>query len=397
MPENEDRNLAPLAHAVGERVPVTRGNVDPAVGGQSMANAFIALLVNSEGVEDDLSDLGAHIVAEAAERRQALLGEPVGEEGFRPALPAPDSARHAENPVAVADGTRVAWGCIASLPSYLMTVVRAQGREIFRSIPCYSALERELAPKGRDAMAEMQVLANVGGGGPHAQADIDRVARWIRDHGRPLDARTLTLPRIPGYNPRIILACDEERSFLLVSEPAFRGQQPSTYVYGWEGGMRFYRDRLEASDDLKALMVNRLLPAGMVSTAPALPAPPAASATASALPAVRRSPAAASDPVRRPRQRPPQAQPAPSAATGLAAAFMDIGFSKHGTVAGPELTRPTDDGGKATLVSAEDGVPLHKAGSLRLVVIDNDGELVGEAVVASVDDLDAALSPAPRP
>lgn len=389
MPENQDLRAPVPVPAVAGRVPAPRGGNQVAVpdADMTMADAFMALLSNSEGLEDDVSDDAAYFLAEAAGRRPPLLAETGYGDGSMQELPAPDAARQVENPVAVADGTQVAWGRIFDLPTYQVNAIRGQGREIFRSLPCYAALERELAPKGRDALGELQMLANVGGGGPHPQGEIDRVARWIRDNGRPVDARTLNLPRIPGYAPRIILACDEERSFLLVSEPAFKGmQQGSTYIYGWSGGMRFYRERPAAGDALGAVMVNRLPPPGV--GAPPVAALPAPQGNRTAVPADAAP--------RRARQRPAPA--APASPSSLAAAFMDIGFSKHGTAAGPELTRATEGGGSATLVSAEDGVPLHKAGSLRLVVRDEAGDLVGEALVGSVDELDVAMAPAgPRP
>lgn len=122
--------------------------------------------------------------------------------------------------------------------------IRNLGRSIFRAIPCYAEMERRCRGENLDPLGEVNVIANIDGGGPHDANQLNGMARWIRENGKIQDAARMEMPTIMrGYAPEIILATNEDSSFLLVKESRRNGAPvDATYIYTWAGGDRFYNN-----------------------------------------------------------------------------------------------------------------------------------------------------------
>ncbi len=331
----------------------------------------------------------------------------------------------------------IRWEQIYGTPGYLQQMIRAFGRELFRTFPCFAEHERMAAQAGRDALGELHVLANLGGSGPSHQIDLDQAATWVRANGVPIDAATFNFPHMEGYNPSVVLAADADRSYLLVNERRDMGAPvDSMYVYSWPGGMGFYHDKLPAQDRVaRRVGVQRMVEpprravAGGRNARPQLPPGMGAGAAQGgrlrvppmidvqqverapprqprddgrgrvALDAMMEVPALP-DAARARREcdaRRPVAAAQVTTST-LTEALVGLGFKRGGSPEGPVLRLRSEDGMEAIARGVEPNVPLHLATTMRLVVRDETGGIVVDDVVASRDDVEAALAgPSPRP
>lgn len=127
---------------------------------------------------------------------------------------------------------------------YLGDQIRTLGRSIFRNFPCFAEMTRISRQQDRDPLGDVQVLANIDSQGPHNENQINQMANWIRENGQIRDASQLEMPNIMrGYRPELILATNEDTSFLLVRETRRNGAPvDATYIYTWAGGNRFYNN-----------------------------------------------------------------------------------------------------------------------------------------------------------
>lgn len=310
---------------------------------------------------------------------------------------------------------------------------RAMGSMIFQAMPCFTRHTDLSVQQGRDPLGEVQVLANIGGMGPSDQAELDTMARAIRENGVMVDAAEVEFPMVmPGYRPRIILAADIENSYLMVEETTERGGLVNaTYIYAWQGGRGFY-DNPEARTALAGLHAQANAPrpapapAQAAIAAPAFGRVPAARAwrpppghvapvrrieapvteapvAQAAIPARQPGPAAvvvAARPVVRAAEptaprvdpRPPtikavtQASVAPGRATSTLASFRASGFIPVGTASGPALYRDLPGGGRL-LVRAQDGASLPRATLFSAAIEDPDG-----AETSTLRDVDGPVA-----
>jgi hypothetical protein len=111
------------------------------------------------------------------------------------------------------------WYTIAQLPGYLRDGIRSTGRTLFQTFT-------------RTNMEDINVLANLHGGGPNEQRELNAVAGWARQNARAnqrqADAMTAHFGDvIPGYEPEIQMYTTPELTFLVVQDPA------GHYVYSW--------------------------------------------------------------------------------------------------------------------------------------------------------------------
>ena len=127
---------------------------------------------------------------------------------------------------------------------FLGDQIRTLGRAIFRNFPCFAEMTRISRQQERDPLGDVQVLANINGQGPHNSNQINQMANWIRENGQIRDANQMEMPNIMrGYRPELILATNEDTSFLLVRETRRNGAPvDATYIYTWAGGNRFYNN-----------------------------------------------------------------------------------------------------------------------------------------------------------
>ena len=158
----------------------------------------------------------------------------------------------------VAVAVQPVWKPIFELPGYGARnaqgqAVRALGRSIFRSFPCFRLMEEECRAAGRDPLGEVQVMFDIGGREPRVREQINAMASWINQNGMAIDAGQIEFPRImPGYRPEIMLATSRDESFLMVHEtPAGGAQMESFYIYTWRGGHEFYNNNDQAHNALQ--------------------------------------------------------------------------------------------------------------------------------------------------
>ena len=139
------------------------------------------------------------------------------------------------------------WHRVYDLPRYYQNQIRGLGRGVFRRFPCFAEHEAVMTQMGHDPLGSIQVMANLNGQGYPSEAwELNAIAEWVlgAGGGRVVDARELTFATVmPDYTPRVIVACTETESFLLVQELVEMGAPAdSTYIYRWHGGLRYYRD-----------------------------------------------------------------------------------------------------------------------------------------------------------
>lgn len=139
------------------------------------------------------------------------------------------------------------WHRVYDLPRYYQNQIRGLGRGVFRRFPCFASHEELMTQMGHDPLGSIQVMANLNGQGYPSEAwELNAIAEWVlgAGGGRVVDTRELAFGTVmPDYTPRVIVACTETESFLLVQELVEMGAPAdSTYIYRWHGGLQFYRD-----------------------------------------------------------------------------------------------------------------------------------------------------------
>lgn len=151
-----------------------------------------------------------------------------------------------------AETSQPRWLTIYDLPGYMRDGVRVLGRTIFRSFPCFKKHERAATEAGHEPLGSIRVLAAIQGGGPSTDAELNVMARWVRQNGVVIDHAELEFPlAIEGYRPRVILSATDNQSFLMVEDSRERGAPcDALYIYSWVGGREFY---LGAGDGLQQL------------------------------------------------------------------------------------------------------------------------------------------------
>jgi hypothetical protein len=110
------------------------------------------------------------------------------------------------------------WHMVKHLPGYLAAPIRAIGRAVFK-------------PFTRTPIEEIQVIANLMGGGPNEERELNAVAGYLLIHGhRDRDAEIIFHDKIPNYTAEIKVFKDRGMTYLLVND--FAGH----YIYAWPTG-----------------------------------------------------------------------------------------------------------------------------------------------------------------
>lgn len=299
------------------------------------------------------------------------------------------------------------WHRLARAPGYSVSQIRALGRFIYNTFPCFERQNREIEAAGGDPLAEIRLIANWGQG-PNPQAELDVMASWVRANGTIIDVDEIELPvQFPGYRPRIILAADADRSYLLVHEQRAMGcPMDAMYIYTWLGGTAYYLGNRQGLDRLRGMTADALpqpaprlpAPEPVERIRPARrPAPGRADVPARPAPAVPGAAVAVRDKSAR-RERLaalPVAEEAKTSTDFLAALGAD-GFAPFGDAGGPGRRKALPDGGLA-VVRGESGRTLANSTSFRLQVFDSAGTLVAEEPVADLSDVSELLSGSSAP
>lgn len=283
------------------------------------------------------------------------------------------------------------WHSVRNLPAATQRPIMAFGRSVFRNFPCFQQLETRRRQAGADALAEVRLLASIGGRGPSTHAEVDEMSNWIRANGTALDAGQVGFGRVmPGYRPNIILAATESESFLLVQETRANGAPAdASYVYSWEGGLAPYLANDQRRRVLEGMLADQqpALPAPdeeimepIVRLADPVPEPVVARAAApEAAPARRAAPrrAARAGGNRPTPPRPDAPATRPVGAVAPMAAFRAAGFAPFGSDEGPALRKTLEDGTTA-LVFGESGRSLALAKKFTVRLLDADGDTIDE-------------------
>ncbi|MGU3404751.1 hypothetical protein [Methylobacterium brachiatum] len=285
------------------------------------------------------------------------------------------------------------WTRVRDMPgAYLQNEgIRALMRRQQRQWPCFARHEAIWEAQGRDPLG-MVVGLNLVQGMPGADADeIQRVAGWIRENGVVIDAQRVDFGQAFGnYTAEAVLATTEDKTFLLVREPAENGFS-GMHIYAWDGGTAVYRDgpgRAFLAERAEVRAVARpaeriAAPAGLLP-GPAEPRPVAVQERGDgdrrAL--VRALPAAAS--------------PSVAAATDRLAPLRAAGFQPWGSKEGPCLRRPEEDG-TTTVLLGEQGRPLARSETFRVRSLDQAGTVLDERAIDDPEDLLRGPASGPRP
>jgi hypothetical protein len=284
------------------------------------------------------------------------------------------------------------WTRVRDMPgAYLQNEgIRALMRRQQRQWPCFARHEAIWEAQDRDPLG-MVVGLNLVQGMPGADADeIQRVAGWIRENGVVIDAQRVDFGQAFGnYTAEAVLATTEDKTFLLVREPAENGFS-GMHIYAWDGGTAVYRDgpgRAFLAERAEARAVARpaeriAAPVGLLP-GPAEPQPVAVQERAGDRRAmVRALPAAAS--------------PSVVAATDRLAPLRAAGFQPWGSKEGPCLRRPEEDG-TTTVLLGEPGTPLARSETFRVRSLDQAGTVLDERAIDDPEDLLRGPASGPRP
>lgn len=275
--------------------------------------------------------------------------------------------------------------------------IRALMRRQHRQWPCFARHEAIWEAQGRDPLG-MIVGLNLVEGMPGSDRDeIQRVAGWIRENGVVIDANRVDLGQaFDNYVSEAILATTEDKSFLLVREPAQNGFE-GMHIYSWDGGTAAYRD-----GPGRAFIEERAQARAVEQPAPRLAAPAGLlPARAGATREIERPASPARAPAESGRKAlvralPTASSPSVAAASDRLAPLRAAGFQPWGSAEGPCLRRAEDDG-STTVLLGEKGKPLAKSETFRVRSLDQAGALLDERTVDDPTDLLQPPASGPRP
>ena len=283
------------------------------------------------------------------------------------------------------------WTRVRDMPgAYLNNEgIRAFMRRQHRQWPCFARHERMWEAAGRDPLGMVAGLNLVRGLPGSDEREIHAVAGWIRANGVVIAADRVDHGQALGhYVTEVVLATTDDKSFLLVREPADNGFE-GMHIYCWEGGTAVYRDGVG-----RAFLEQKAQARALAAPQPRLPGP-TLEVHAPEPPALRR---VASDADRRTTVRalPAASSPSVAAMSDRLSPLRAAGFAPGGSKEGPFLGRREDDG-TVTQVFGEKGKMLAKSDTFRIRSLDQDGAVLDERTVADPEDALRAPSSGPRP
>lgn len=291
------------------------------------------------------------------------------------------------------------WTRVRDMPgAYLQNEgIRALMRRQQRQWPCFARHERIWEAQGRDPLG-MVVGLNLVQGMPGANAaEIQRVAGWIRENGVVIDAQRVDFGQALGnYVAEAVLATTEDKTFLLVREPAENGFE-GMHIYAWDGGTAVYRDgpgRAFLAERAQARAVER--PAERLAAPVGLLPGRIAERAVVATPVPERGAGAAVDRRALVKALPAASSPSVAAATDRLAPLRAAGFQPWGSQEGPCLRRPEEDG-TTTVLLGEKGKPLARSEAFRVRSLDQDGAVLDERTIDDPEDLLRGPASGPRP
>ncbi|MGU3658567.1 hypothetical protein [Methylobacterium fujisawaense] len=366
-----------------------------------MRDEYVTADLNRDLARNRLEDAGRPALALPPGRvgapvAAARLAGPVPAAEPRPAAGLPALLGAARVPAVAGEVPQArGWTRVRDMPgAYLQNEgIRALMRRQQRQWPCFARHEAIWEAQGRDPLG-MVVGLNLVQGMPGSDAgEIQRVAGWIRENGVVIDAQRVDFGQALGnYVAEAVLATTEDKTFLLVREPAENGFS-GMHIYAWDGGTAVYRDgpgRAFIEQRAEARAVAR--PADRLAAPVGLLPGPAEQRPA----AVEVRERDAGDRRALVRALPAAASPSVAAATDRLAPLRAAGFQPWGSKEGPCLRRPEEDG-TTTVLLGEPGKPLAKSEAFRVRSLDQAGAVLDERTVDDPEDLLGGPVAGPRP
>jgi hypothetical protein len=113
---------------------------------------------------------------------------------------------HAVNPT---------WHAVSNLPGNMSRAILTLGRALFKSFT-------------RTPTEDIVMIGNVGGQGPNSTREVNSVAAWVKENGRPVDAAKIDFDQsIPGYSASVKHYVVGGVRFKIVKD------QFGDYIYAW--------------------------------------------------------------------------------------------------------------------------------------------------------------------
>lgn len=106
------------------------------------------------------------------------------------------------------------WHMVKNLPGYMQQAIRKLGKMVF-------------AQYTRTPIEKIQVLANLQGGGPNSQREMNAIAGWAVENGTKVTTGEIDFSVMPGYKADVMVYNVEGSQLMIVSDDF--GQ----YVYAW--------------------------------------------------------------------------------------------------------------------------------------------------------------------
>lgn len=113
---------------------------------------------------------------------------------------------HAVNPT---------WHAVSNLPGNMSRAILTLGKALFKAFT-------------RTPTEDIVMIGNVGGMGPNSNREVNSVAAWVKEHGRPVDAAKIDFDQsIPGYSASVKHYVVGGVRFKVVKD------QFGDYIYAW--------------------------------------------------------------------------------------------------------------------------------------------------------------------
>lgn len=135
----------------------------------------------------------------------------------RKSLPKATDAKESAAPAIVGDDPR--WLRLDQLPGFMWQAIRAMGQSVF-------------SPLTRTALDRIEVIADLGGNGPHSRQQIDATSHRLRMQSCPsniVEYSAAELAQLFGglYRAQAIQFETPDLTYLLVKDPM------GSYIYRW--------------------------------------------------------------------------------------------------------------------------------------------------------------------
>jgi hypothetical protein len=169
------------------------GNITPSDSMRDMMSR-INVPADMDAGDDDTTDIVPHRPIEpqnvpAVISREIAMSDP-----------------HAVNPT---------WHAVSNLPGNMSRAILTLGRALFKAFT-------------RTPTEDIVMIGNVGGQGPNSTREVNSVAAWVKENGRPVDSAKIDFDQtIPGYSASVKHYVVGGVRFKIVKD------QFGDYIYAW--------------------------------------------------------------------------------------------------------------------------------------------------------------------